>query len=70
MPGRNSKWRYPNSPEDDASRNAHLAYAIQGGFFWLPCTRCGKMFGGHEVHYDPMPGDNKLTCCPDPLTGK
>ena len=22
--------------------------ASLGGYFWLPCPMCGKMFGGHE----------------------
>jgi len=38
------------------------------GFFWLPCPRCGTMFGGHEGHYAPL-GD-RVCCCPDPLTGQ
>lgn len=24
-------------------------WAHMGGFFWLPCPNCGRMFGGHEV---------------------
>ena len=20
-----------------------------GGYFWLPCPNCGRMFGGHEI---------------------
>ncbi len=27
-----------------ACLRAHL-----GGYFWLPCPNCGKMFGGHEA---------------------
>ena len=23
--------------------------AFYGGYFWLPCPVCGKMFGGHEL---------------------
>lgn len=23
--------------------------AALGGFFWMPCPRCGQMFGGHEI---------------------
>jgi hypothetical protein len=22
-----------------------------GGYFWLPCPVCGRMFGGHEWDY-------------------
>lgn len=28
----------------------HRAYAFALGYFWLPCPRCGRMFGGHEKH--------------------
>ena len=31
----------------------HQLYAWLGGYFWLPCPRCGRMFGGHE----PKGGD-------------
>jgi DNA-directed RNA polymerase subunit RPC12/RpoP len=24
-------------------------YADVSGFFWLPCVRCGREFGGHEA---------------------
>lgn len=78
MPGRNDTWRYPKVPADDAPRADHEAYArgpkafgatdVPDAFFWLPCPRCGKMFGGHEVAYKPLPGGNRITCCPDPLT--
>ena len=41
-----------------------------GGFFWLPCPMCGKMFGGHEKGSDMLDPDNvfigKLTCA-DPV---
>ena len=29
----------------------HWLYAHIGGYFWLPCPVCGKMFGGHESHF-------------------
>ena len=29
-------------------RWAHHAYAWTLGYFWIPCPRCGKEFGGHE----------------------
>ena len=25
------------------------AYASFGGYFWLPCKRCGREYGGHEM---------------------
>ena len=31
----------------------HL-YAEMFGYFWLPCSLCGKNFGGHEW----LPGNN------------
>lgn len=24
------------------------AVALLGGYFWMPCPRCGRKFGGHE----------------------
>ena len=30
----------------------HRFYAWLFGYFWLPCPRCGTMFGGHEKHGD------------------
>lgn len=30
-------------------RLLHKAYAMLNGYFWLPCPRCGRMFGGHET---------------------
>lgn len=29
-------------------RFVHHFIAAALGFFWLPCPRCGEMFGGHE----------------------
>lgn len=29
-------------------RAANRAYALVGGYFWLPCPLCGQEFGGHE----------------------
>lgn len=26
----------------------HHIIAELGGYFWLPCPVCGRMFGGHE----------------------
>lgn len=30
-------------------RWAHRLYARILGYFWLPCPRCGRWFGGHEA---------------------
>ncbi len=27
----------------------HRLYAAVMGYFWLPCPRCGRYFGGHEM---------------------
>ncbi len=29
-------------------RLAEHLYANLNGYFWLPCPRCGRYFGGHE----------------------
>jgi hypothetical protein len=30
-------------------RRFHHSYAVENGFFWLPCPLCGREFGGHET---------------------
>jgi hypothetical protein len=30
-------------------RFPHRIYAFLAGYFWLPCPKCGRMFGGHET---------------------
>ena len=30
------------------SRAEAKRFADEHGYFWLPCPRCGKWFGGHE----------------------
>lgn len=47
----------------------HRIRAALTGYFWLPCPRCGRMFGGHEKHGGTMwsgsidaPGMG-WTCC-------
>lgn len=32
-------------------RWTHRTYAFAAGYFWLPCTLCGRKRGGHEVRY-------------------
>lgn len=44
----------------------HL-WAVAAGYFWLPCPRCGRMFGGQEV--TPLCDAVKIgggwkVCCP------
>jgi hypothetical protein len=51
----------------------HKIYAYLFGYFWLPCPRCGQMFGGHQkgggTNYDQpfnLKGANTgKVCCPD-----
>lgn len=33
----------------------HRLYAWKSRAFWLPCPRCGRMFGGHEEFGTPLP---------------
>lgn len=33
-------------------RFLHQLYAWLFGYFWLPCPRCGRMFGGHEWQFN------------------
>lgn len=47
-------------------RSWHHAWADLNGYFWKPCPRCGRMFGGHEwkgTDYYAK-GMGKGTCCP------
>jgi hypothetical protein len=53
-------------------RFLHQVYALLGGYFWLPCPSCGRMFGGHEwKDYDGKPSSikhpsgGKVAICPD-----
>lgn len=32
----------------DNSRTRNEKIARRGGYFWLPCDLCGRMWGGHE----------------------
>lgn len=61
----------PTPPPADAARSAHRDHAARYGFFWTPCMRCGKWFGGHESVGSVMVDERKgvLTCCPDPPDG-
>jgi len=45
----------------------HKIYAWIFGYFWIPCPKCGKMFGGHEskgsIPQPGRPGMGWITCC-------
>jgi hypothetical protein len=62
LPGKVERW-------------VHEKYATSMGYFWLPCPRCGRMFGGHEkpggelyeeAEYEGRRGSSAMTCseCP------
>ena len=36
-----------------APRWVHRIRAWYGGYFWLPCTNCGRYGGGHEWRLSP-----------------
>lgn len=54
------------------SRLFHRLYAGFFGYFWLPCPKCGEMFGGHQVAIKTASvtcaGTNKVVC-PDCVPG-
>jgi len=52
--------------ECNVPRALNKAYAKMMGYFWLPCPRCGRMFGGHEIGMGRIPtgtpGIYKVCC--------
>lgn len=42
------------------------------GYFWLPCPRCGRMFGGHEwratIRCDRSLVTGHAVCCEGPVS--
>ena len=51
----------------------HHLHACVAGYFWAPCPRCGRYFGGHEEHGgdDWYPtGEGRICCehCPGDRT--
>lgn len=51
---RHPKWRFLN-----------MIYASLFHYFWLPCTQCGRYYGGHEKHgkgINYSDGTGKSTC--------
>lgn len=50
----------------------HRFYAFLAGYFWLPCPKCGEMFGGHQVSFgsahvtvQEADGQHMYCVCPD-----
>lgn len=46
-------------------RLLHKLYAFIFGYFWLPCPKCGRYFGGHEKHGGIIwnePGKGVIMC--------
>lgn len=46
-------------------RQIHRLYAWLFGYFWLPCDKCGRDFGGHEMTAMIGPGQlatGKIWC--------
>lgn len=46
----------------------HQLYAFIFGYFWLPCPKCGEMFGGHQhepygAHVTVTEGDGQHCYC-------
>lgn len=53
-------------------RPLNRAFAFLAGYFWLPCPKCGQMFGGHEtqgmgatVRVVEADGEHCYMVCPD-----
>lgn len=46
----------------------HRLYAFIFGYFWLPCPKCGEMFGGHQRKPGPGAsidvGGRRMGVCP------
>ena len=60
--------RYMRAWNNNAPRWIHRLYAWVFGYFWLPCPRCGRLFGGHEpsggrVATSPWMGDRTCRNC-------
>jgi hypothetical protein len=47
-------------------RTLNRLYAFLWGYFWLPCPKCGQMFGGHERGTTGVPtgtpGEEWMAC--------
>lgn len=41
-------WRTDRLVPPTRPRWLNRWWAWLGGYFWIPCPRCGRMFGGHE----------------------
>lgn len=68
----------PGAPKPTAPREEHEAFAKLRNYFWMPCPRCGKFFGGHEwrhgaaysVQCEVHPPQGHGTCCAGALVSK
>lgn len=54
--------------ESHLPRWMHRLYAFVTRYFWKPCPRCGRPFGGHEPHGESIPVEGEchtfwITCC-------
>lgn len=60
--------RFELQPRFRRFRLVNRLYAFFVGYFWLPCPRCGKYYGGHEHGGMNWLGDGRgtMTCyrCP------
>lgn len=51
--------------ENRLNRALQWLYAFVFGYFWLPCPRCGRGFGGHEEGGGrDFRGQCGARCCP------
>ena len=48
-------------------RFLHKLYANMFGYFWLPCSLCGEMYGGHEKGKGSimLSWNDGKSCCPN-----
>ena len=46
----------------DPDRAKQKAYAEDNGYFWLPCSRCGRWSGGHEWAALMKAGADNVKC--------
>jgi phage terminase large subunit GpA-like protein len=47
-----------------------MLYAKALGYFWMPCPKCGEMFGGHQATWTTVTvqeadGPHAYVVCPD-----
>lgn len=66
-----AEWQASRAPQPTEDYTApmprwmHRLYAQALGYFWLPCGRCGRHFGGHERGWRPREaGTSEPILCP------